>query len=146
MVCVSCGASNAENLRICGQCGKGLLGRGHTQAVAMNDPAGATVPAAASRKQFETGVMTPPPGESQFVTQGISPLSSPASQSSVQPGSSGDEAGLRSRDVILEVNRAAVKDVDAYQAALKTSAKGKIVLLLVRRGDNTIYVTVKPEA
>jgi hypothetical protein len=36
--------------------------------------------------------------------------------------------------------------VDAYQAALKKSAKGKIVLLLVKRGENTIYVTVKPEA
>jgi serine protease Do len=66
--------------------------------------------------------------------------------SSVQPGSRADESGLRARDVILEVNRAAVKNVDAYQTALKTSAKGKIVLMLVRRGDNTIYVTVKPEA
>ena len=66
--------------------------------------------------------------------------------SSVQPGSRADEAGLRARDVILEVNRAVVKDVGAYQAALKTTSKGKIVLLLVRRGDNTIYVTVKPEA
>jgi serine protease Do len=66
--------------------------------------------------------------------------------SSVQPGGAADEAGLRARDVILEVNRAAVKDVDAYQAALKNSAKGKIVLLLVKRGENTIYVTVKPEA
>ncbi len=66
--------------------------------------------------------------------------------SSVQPGSRADEAGLRARDVILEVNRAAVKNVDSYQNALKTSAKGKIVLLLVRRGDATIYVTVKPEA
>ena len=66
--------------------------------------------------------------------------------SSVQPGSRADEAGLRARDVILEVNRAAVKDVDAYQSAVKTSGKGKIVLLLVRRGDNTIYVPLKPEA
>jgi len=66
--------------------------------------------------------------------------------SSVQPGSRADEAGLRARDVILEVNRAAVKNVDSYQNALKTSGKGKIVLLLVRRGDATIYVTVKPEA
>src|SRR5271170_714727 len=66
--------------------------------------------------------------------------------SSVQPGSRADDAGLRARDVILEVNRAAVKDVDSYQSALKASAKGKIVLLLVRRGVNTIYVTVKPEA
>ncbi len=66
--------------------------------------------------------------------------------SSVQPGSRADQAGLRARDVILEVNRAAVKNVDSYQNALKTSAKGKIVLLLVRRGDATIYVTLKPEA
>ena len=66
--------------------------------------------------------------------------------SSVQPGSRGDEAGLRARDVIIEVNRAAVKNVDAYQSALKASAKGKIVLLLVKRGDATVYVTVKPEA
>ena len=55
-------------------------------------------------------------------------------------------AAPRPGDVILEVNRAAVKHVGAYQAALKTNTKGKIVLLLVRRGDNTIYVTVKPEA
>jgi S1-C subfamily serine protease len=48
--------------------------------------------------------------------------------------------------VIIEVNRAAVKDVDAYQAALKTSTKGKSVLLLIRRGDATVYVPVKPEA
>jgi serine protease Do len=66
--------------------------------------------------------------------------------SSVQPGSRADEAGLRSRDVILEVNREAVKNVDSYQSAIKTSAKGKIVLLLVKRGDNTIYVALKPAA
>lgn len=66
--------------------------------------------------------------------------------SSVQPGSRADEAGLRARDVIMEVNREAVKDVDSYQNALKTGAKGKIVLLLVKRGDNTIYVALKPEA
>jgi serine protease Do len=66
--------------------------------------------------------------------------------SSVQPGSRADEAGLRARDVIIEVNRAAVKDVDAYQSAVKASAKGKSVLLLIRRGDATVYVPIKPEA
>jgi serine protease Do len=66
--------------------------------------------------------------------------------SSVQPGSRADEAGLRPRDVILEVNRETVKNVDSYQSAIKTGAKGKIVLLLVKRGDNTIYVALKPEA
>ena len=66
--------------------------------------------------------------------------------SSVQPGSRADEAGLRARDVIIEVNRAAVKNVDAYQKAVKASDKGKSVLLLIRRGDTTVYVPVKPEA
>ncbi|HYL57792.1 MAG TPA: DegQ family serine endoprotease [Candidatus Acidoferrales bacterium] len=65
---------------------------------------------------------------------------------SVQPGSRADEAGLRPRDIILEVNRETVKSVDSYQTALKDSAKNKIVLLLVKRGDNTIYVALKPEA
>jgi serine protease Do len=65
---------------------------------------------------------------------------------SVQPASRADEAGLRARDVIIEVNRKAVSNVDSYQNAVKTSAKGKSVLLLIKRGDNTIYVPVKPEA
>jgi serine protease Do len=65
---------------------------------------------------------------------------------SVAPGSRADEAGLRARDVILEVNRASVQDVDAYQQALKQSGKGKMVLLLVRRDEGTMYFALKPEA
>jgi serine protease Do len=64
----------------------------------------------------------------------------------VQPGSRGDEAGLRARDVILEVNRAAVKDVSAFDSALKDSTRGRIVLMLVKRGQTTQYVAIKPEA
>jgi serine protease Do len=62
----------------------------------------------------------------------------------VEPGSSADEAGLRRGDVILEVNREPVKDLASYRKALKNTAKGKSVLLLVRRGDNTIFLAVKP--
>jgi serine protease Do len=65
--------------------------------------------------------------------------------SSIDPGSRADEAGLRARDVILEVNRAAVKNVDAYQKAIKSGAKGKVVLLLVKRGDTTLFYALKPE-
>jgi serine protease Do len=65
--------------------------------------------------------------------------------SSIDPGSHAEEAGLRARDVILEVNRAAVKNVDAYQQAIKSSAKGKVVLLLVKRGDTTLFYALKPE-
>ena len=66
--------------------------------------------------------------------------------SSVQPGSRADEAGLHARDVILEVNREAVRDVDSYQQAMNAGGKGKIVLILVRRGDSTIYFALNPEA
>jgi len=62
----------------------------------------------------------------------------------VEPGSPAAEAGLRRGDVILEVNRQAVKDVAVYRKALKASGKGKSVLFLVRRGDNTIFLAVKP--
>ena len=66
--------------------------------------------------------------------------------SSVQPGSSADEAGLRARDIILEVNREPVRDVTSYQHAMQSGGNGKIVLLLVRHGDSTIYYALKPEA
>jgi serine protease Do len=64
---------------------------------------------------------------------------------SVEPGSTADESGLRRGDVILEVNREAVKDLAAYRKALKAAGKGKTVLFLVRRGDNSIFLALKPE-
>lgn len=66
--------------------------------------------------------------------------------SGVEPGSRGDEVGLQARDVILEVNRSPVKDVSSYQQALKAGGKGSIVLLLVKRGDSTLYFALKPQA
>jgi len=66
--------------------------------------------------------------------------------SGVEPGSRGDEVGLQAHDVILEVNRSPVKDVSSYQQALKAGGKGSIVLLLVKRGESTLYFALKPEA
>ncbi len=65
--------------------------------------------------------------------------------SSVSPGSSADEAGIRTRDIILEVNRKPVSDVGSYQEALKSGGKSKVVLLLVKREDTTLYMAVKPQ-
>jgi serine protease Do len=64
----------------------------------------------------------------------------------VEPGGPAAEAGLRRGDVILEVNRQGVKDVEAYRKALKAAGKGKSVLFLVRRGDNTIFLALKPSS
>ncbi len=63
--------------------------------------------------------------------------------SRVTPGSAADEAGLRRGDVILEVNREPVKDLTSFRKALKAAAQKKSILLLVRRGDNTIFIAVK---
>src|SRR5581483_8026261 len=62
----------------------------------------------------------------------------------VESGSVAEEAGLRRGDVIIEVNRQPVPDVDAYNKAIGGVEAGKSVLLLVRRGENTVFLALKP--
>ncbi len=66
--------------------------------------------------------------------------------SGVEPGTPADEAGLRRGDVIMEVNREAVKDLGSYRKAIKAAEKRKSILFLVRRGDNTVFIAVKPDS
>ena len=54
------------------------------------------------------------------------------------------EAGLRAGDVILAVGRNDVGSVAALDAQLRAAGAGKPVMLLVRRGGGTQYVTVTP--
>jgi serine protease Do len=61
---------------------------------------------------------------------------------SVKPGSPADEAGLRPRDVILEVGREPVENIEDLKSKLSATEKG--VLLFVRRGDATLFVPLKP--
>ncbi|MGH7913386.1 MAG: PDZ domain-containing protein, partial [Candidatus Binataceae bacterium] len=63
---------------------------------------------------------------------------------SVRPGSSADAAGVRARDIIVEINRQSVGNVDAYQHAIK-SGGGKAMLLLIKRHNNTVFVPLEPE-
>jgi serine protease Do len=64
----------------------------------------------------------------------------------VQPGSPAEDAGLRRGDVVLEVNRKPVGTVDKYSEEMKKTAEGKSVLLLVRRGENTVFLALKPSS
>ncbi len=63
--------------------------------------------------------------------------------SSVTPDSPAQSAGLRPGDIILEVNRHRVRNVDSYQRALKAKGHSGITLLLVQRDKETIFVPVK---
>jgi len=60
---------------------------------------------------------------------------------SVEPGSPADDAQLRRGDVILEVDRSEIKDVDDLRTQLDAADDG--ALFLIRRGDSTIFVPIK---
>jgi serine protease Do len=62
---------------------------------------------------------------------------------SVEPGSAADEAGLEQGDIIVEVNRKLIYDLSEYKKAV-AAQKGKRILFLVRRGENTMFLTLKP--
>lgn len=60
---------------------------------------------------------------------------------SVEPGSPADDARLRRGDVILEVDRSEIEDVDDLRAHLDAADEG--ALFLIRRGDATIFIPIK---
>jgi serine protease Do len=59
-------------------------------------------------------------------------------------GAAAREAGLRRGDVILAVGRTDVASAAALDARLRAAGAGKPVMLLVRRGAGTQYITVTP--
>ena len=64
--------------------------------------------------------------------------------SDITAGSPAAEAGLRSGDLITEVNRTAIKNLHDYQQALKQVIKGENLLLLVKRAGGALYVVLAP--
>ena len=65
--------------------------------------------------------------------------------SAVEPGSTAEEAGIRRGDVILEVDRKTVRNLDEYKKAVAGVRKGRGVLFLVRRGESTLFLALKPQ-
>jgi serine protease Do len=65
--------------------------------------------------------------------------------SAVDPGSAADEAGIRRGDVIVEIDRKPIRSIDEYKKAVAGIKKGKGVLLLVRRGESTLFLALKPQ-
>lgn len=63
----------------------------------------------------------------------------------VIPGSSADDRGLRSGDIILEANRKEVSSIDEWENIIGQLEPGDTLLLLIFRSNRTYYVPVKIE-
>ncbi len=55
------------------------------------------------------------------------------------------EAGIRKGDIILEIDQKPVKDLNDYVKMINKYKKGDTILFLIKRGGNTIYLTLKVE-
>jgi len=64
--------------------------------------------------------------------------------SDIDPTSNAAEARLRPGDLIKEVNRQKIQNLRDYNQALEKATKNESLLLLVKRGENTFYVALKP--
>ncbi|RKZ06415.1 hypothetical protein DRQ05_04810, partial [bacterium] len=60
----------------------------------------------------------------------------------VSPDSKGAEYGLKPGDVIIEVNRRHVSNIDQFKSAIK-KIKGNRVLFLIYRNENHFYVLLR---
>ena len=62
----------------------------------------------------------------------------------ITPGSAAAEAGIRKGDVIQEVNRKPIKNVYSFGRAIEETKSQQTILFLIRRGENSLFVTVSP--
>ncbi|MGH7909133.1 MAG: DegQ family serine endoprotease, partial [Thermodesulfobacteriota bacterium] len=61
----------------------------------------------------------------------------------VDSGGPAQEAGLRVGDLILEINKKQIRNLDDYRKVIDSIKNGETALLLVKRGKNTIYSALK---
>ena len=61
----------------------------------------------------------------------------------VEPGSAAEAAGLRTNDVILEVNHRTVRDAADATAALRQAQGARVVFLLISRGGMQLFVSMR---
>ena len=74
---------------------------------------------------------------------GLRPGTRGAVIETVEPGSAAETAGLRSNDVILEVNHRAVRDAADATGALRQAQNTRVVFLLISRGGMQLFVSMR---
>ncbi len=61
----------------------------------------------------------------------------------VENGGIASEAGISPGDLIIEIDKKQITNLDEYNAAIDGMKSGGTALFLVKRGDNTIYVAIR---
>ena len=75
---------------------------------------------------------------------GLEPGTTGVVISNVDEGGPAAAAGLRPGDLITEVNRTAIKNLNDYQQALQKVKKGENLLLLIKRAGGSFYTVLTP--
>lgn len=63
----------------------------------------------------------------------------------VEAGSAAENAGILRGDVIVQVNRHDIKNINDYKETMDKAREGDTILFLIKRGNSTIYVALKME-
>jgi serine protease Do len=63
----------------------------------------------------------------------------------VEPGSPADNAGIQAGDVVHEVNRKPVKNVEDFVQQVGKTKDQDNILLFLQRGQNNLFAAVKPK-
>ncbi|MBW2216161.1 MAG: PDZ domain-containing protein, partial [Deltaproteobacteria bacterium] len=63
----------------------------------------------------------------------------------VQRDSPAAEAGIQQGDLILEIGQGELKNLSEFHGKIQSYEKGDTVLFLIKRGESTLYLTLKVE-
>ena len=75
---------------------------------------------------------------------GLNPTEQGVVVSQVVQGSSADDAGIQPGDVIKQVDRMKIRNVNEYNKRIAAAPKGENLLFLIERGGGNFFVVLKP--
>ena len=115
------------------------------QVLAKATPPGSKPPAMAKLDNVLSGLKVEaitPDNRNQF---GIAEEATGVVVMAVEVGSEVEAAGIQPGDLIQEVSRDGIKTLDDFQQIASKIAKGELVVILVNRRGNNLFVAVNPK-
>ena len=123
-----------------------ILGeRPSDQVLAKAEPPGEKPPAMEKLDNVLAGLMVEAISADNRNQFGIPENATGVVVSKVESGSAVEAAGIQPGDLIQEVSRSAVKNLDEYQQIASKIGKEELVVLLVNRRGNNLFVAVNPK-